>query len=181
MRGSEIGAGAFPSTPISMWMPGTEISSNAVGLIPLYNKQLGVINFNGTPNITIDEECYLTTEYDQDGHPYIQTISYIYTPSTYDYSSYVQINPDVLDIANVDIVKQDIINIKRWYSDDSVASIDVNERPLIMISDGSADGEYYTEWYVRFCIKVSPKNGAPESMIVKTLKLNHTWNTEIIY
>lgn len=181
MIGSEIGAGAFPSTPISMWMPGTEIPSNAVGLIPYYNKQLGVINFNGTPDIVIDEECYLTTEYDQDGHPYTQTVSYIYTPSTYDYSSYIQINPDVLDIANVDIVKQDIVNIKKWHSDNSIASVDVNERPLIMTSDGSTDGEYYTEWYVRFCIKVTPKNGAPESMIVKTLKLNDTWNTEIIY
>ena len=181
LTGSETGAGSFPSSPISMWMPGTEIPSNAVGLIPFYNKQLGVINFSETPNITIDEECYLTTEYDQDGHPYTQTLSYIYAPSTYDYSSYIQINPDVLDIANVDIVKQDIINIKRWYSDNSIASVDVNESPLVMISDGSADGEYYTEWYVRFCIKVTPKNGAPESMIVKTLKLNVTWNTEIIY
>ena len=175
LTGAETGAGSFPSSPISMWMPGTEIPSNAVGLTPLYNESLGVINFSETPVININADCFLSNEYDEEGHPYIQAYEIAYPPTTFDYSQYLQINPHVLDIATVEIVKQDLVTIRRWYSNDEIASIDINEGPIHSISDGS-QSDNYIEWHVRFCIKICPKNGAPESMIIKTLKLDDIWS-----
>ncbi len=176
--GKTTGAGSFPSSPISMWMPGTNIPDDASGLIPLYNKQLGIINFSQNPSITIKADYYRSTEYDFEGHPYTLTQMYIYPPTSIDLTPYLQINPDVIEIANIEIAKQEVINLKRLYADNSISAIGVNEDLIYVVSDGSAADGYYMEWYARCYIKVTPKNGAPECMIVKTVKLNTTWDEE---
>ncbi len=47
LSGTSTNSGAFPSMPISFWLPGTENVINATGYVPLYNKILGVVNFKG--------------------------------------------------------------------------------------------------------------------------------------
>ena len=44
--------GSFPSSPSSFWLPGTDIASDAVGYIPLYNKPLGVLGLDGRPKVS---------------------------------------------------------------------------------------------------------------------------------
>lgn len=51
LSGTSTNSGAFPSMPISFWLPGTENVINATGYVPLYNKILGVVNFKGKPEI----------------------------------------------------------------------------------------------------------------------------------
>lgn len=179
ITGSSIGAGSFPSSPTSMWMPGTDIPSSALGYIPLYNELLGVINFNGKPQITFQEKAYVHREYDMEGHDYLQTDSYLYPPSTFDYSQYIQINPVVSDIANIEIVKQDLVTVQKTSPNATSGAISINRDHYFFTSDGSSP-EFYLDCYVRFCIKVTPKNGGAESMIVKTFKLDCDWETEIV-
>lgn len=185
LEGSSTNAGSFPSTPISFWVPGTNIASNAVGYIPLYNKSLGVINLKANaPKIspTIEE-----------GHtwvgpdPYDNSINectYMYTvfPKSIDYSRYLIINPEVLKIATIEIMNQDLyvkyeqsgggngnktyiefnpsyIYWERWYPRPEF-TVDPPQEPDII------------EMGVRFIIKVKPKNGAPTSTIYKTFLIN---------
>ncbi len=179
MTGSSTGAGSFPSSPTSMWMPGTNISSSAVGLIPLYNQPLGVINFIGNPKITFQEKVYVRKEYDWEGHDYLRTDSYLYPPKSFDFSQYLLINPAVSAIADIEVVKQDLVTVQKVNPDDTDGGASINRDYYFYTSDGSDPG-FYMDCYVRLCVKVTPKNGGAESMIVKTFKLDWDYESEIV-
>lgn len=179
MTGNSIGAGSFPSSPTSMWMPGTNIPSSAIGLIPLYNQPLGVINFTGKPKITFQEKIYVHREYDWEGHDYLRTDSDLYLPTSIDFSQYLLINPAVSAIANVEIVQQDLISIQKVNPEDIDGTVNINRDYYFYTSDGS-NHDFNLDCYVRFCVKVTPKNGGAESMIVKTFKLDWDCETEIM-
>ena len=55
LEGTGTEGGAFPSTPVSFWIPGTNITSEATGFVPLYDKSLGVLYLREKPKLVISE------------------------------------------------------------------------------------------------------------------------------
>ncbi|MCD8167481.1 MAG: hypothetical protein LUE93_16105 [Bacteroides sp.] len=88
-KGTGTNSGSFPSMPLSFWVPGTDISKNAVGYIPYYNKPLGVVYMNGTPTVP----------------------RWVQDPNTIDLSDHLVFNPAVLEVATVKILQQDLIKL----------------------------------------------------------------------
>jgi len=177
LNGTGTNSGSFPAMPISFWMPGTNISSSASGYIPLYNKTLGVINFTGKP--VIETKIEMIGEYSAadpyNGYQYTNQIYKFHIPIDNDYSSYLIINPEILDIANVTIKKQDIVAV-----DHSENSNYIVDRPSYQFEEGYTEWQSgplpsvpfdYDEFCVRFMIEVKPKNGGPTSLLVKSLAL----------
>ncbi|MDR2293005.1 MAG: hypothetical protein LBE11_05970 [Prevotellaceae bacterium] len=171
LRGSQTSAGSFPSSPTSFWVPGTNISSSAVGYIPAYNYPLGVINFNGKPTITINYTCNEINGKDA-GDEYEVDF-----PETINYSNNLLINPEVLSVANVNIIRQDLIFTGRKGNADFMeinpcAKYIFDQQNKLMpdvLGDSLTLG-------VRFTIKIEPNDGSPSSVIIKTFLLNHVWN-----
>ena len=111
LEGTVTSEGAFPSTPITFWVPGTIGITSAPNYIPLYNKPLGVINFNGKPDIIVNHIHSEETYTYNDGSTVLDLwrTQDQYDIEQKDYSSYLQINPEVLKIADVEIESQDLI------------------------------------------------------------------------
>ena len=185
--------GAFPSTPISFWMPGTAISADAVGYIPLYNKSLGVIHLNKQPVINTTEiyHAYWGNDpYDNSEQFYCS--DYITFPKTLDYSQCITINPEVEKIADVTILKQDLIYLspEQYYDKDQRKTINytkpiVNPTQIYLGDGGHID--YGTQFpggdrdpilAIRFTIEIKPKNGDNTSVIYKTFKLKENRKQE---
>jgi hypothetical protein len=56
--GTQTGTGSLPSTPVSMYIPGSLAKNssggyNVQGYVPLYNERLGVFNLTSKPTVTI--------------------------------------------------------------------------------------------------------------------------------
>lgn len=179
LKGTGTAVGAFPSTPISFWVPGTNISSSAVGYIPLYNKVLGVINFSGKP--TINTHLYEGTRDGidpYDNYVYTNDTYYLDFPRTIDYSNYLIINPEVLGVADVIILKQDLVTVYDEYDAHHKAGMSINPSSYYWEKGYAEWGTYlnndpeYFDIGVRFMIEVKPKNGNPSSTILKTFRLN---------
>ena len=181
LKGTLSNSGSFPSTPISFWVPGTNIASNAVGFIPLYNRSLGVINLKpDTPRAitTVASSGPYTVEDPWNGETLQYYQYYLHFPQPTDYSWYLQINPEVLEIATVEIKKQEFY-IKYYLEGESSAN------PTLAFDPPSF---YWERWYphpehttnppqkapiileegLRFTIEVIPNNGAPSSLIYKS-------------
>lgn len=184
LEGTGTNGGSFPSTPISFWVPGTNIASNAVGYIPLYNKSLGVIHFSGKPTIVFNvdyEERYEPDEpFDPDRTLHIITYN-VNFPFQVDYSSYLKINPEVLKIAEVTIERQDLVYTEPEYdyiNHKPYTEIVINPTSIGWETGGNHDTENpqgILKFGVRFTIKVKPLNGDPSSIIIKTLSLVDQW------
>lgn len=169
LEGTSSTQGSFPSTPVSLWMPGTNITSSATNYIPAYNKVLGVVNFKGT------RKPYLSGEVERrefsgvdpyNGYQYT-TIDCCKRFPNVDCSSYLVINPEVQKIADVRIVKQEVVEFQGDY-------MIIN--PTLYWTEGYSEvgspiplGEPEADLGVRFFIEVKPKNGGPAVTIVKTL------------
>lgn len=177
LTGSGKSSGSFPSMPISFWLPGTLFSSNVIGFVPLYNKPLGVINFKGKPDLVMK---VTTDTYEEPDEPFdpdrmvtvVRRIAYI--PKSFDYSAFLCINPEVSKVANVSIVKQDIIVDNGTFL--------INPDSFIR-EDGGPRGSYGPNFEdlrygVRFTIKVKPLDGSPISYIYKTFELKGVWKEE---
>jgi hypothetical protein len=52
LDGTTTTSGSFPSSPTSMYVPGTQIPSAAQNFVPLYNQPLGVFNLTARPTVT---------------------------------------------------------------------------------------------------------------------------------
>jgi|GEM_PF-439854 len=205
IQGTQTNAGSFPSMSTSFYVPGTDISPNAVGYIPAYNETLGVINFVGKPTIMID--VYWTKRLCQD--PIDTWVYYLWNeyitdfPSQIDYSNYLLTNPKVLNIADVIIEKQELALITDYhyhdiYTSDTAHGVgggyyfsEINPDnicwPESVVETGYPTSGSLPWWIharcpgflklgVRFTIKVAPKDGSPISIIIKTFELNHNWN-----
>lgn len=180
LKGKNITSGSFPSSPTSFWMPGTNIASNANGYIPLYNKVLGICNIQGKPtlNLTCTTVSYLEPDdpFDPGQMLYIveNTLS---LPKTIDFSDFLIFNPEVLKIATVSIEKQDLV-VKNYGL--MIPQTTINPTQTYMSRIGSTFGDYDEisplQFAVRFTIKVTPLNGAPTSIIMKTFWLNKNIN-----
>lgn len=187
LQGTGSSSGSFPSSPISFWVPGTTLPGTAIGYIPLYQNILGVLNFNGKPNIPISGVNYIVGEIG--GGDISTSIYFDKFPSSINFSNYLLFNPEVKDIANITVKKQELIAIildKSIYSKceriEKFGDYDCLVNPTYMALNG-----YYTmpenavEWAVRFTINIVPKNGVPPCTITKTFKLNPTYSLEVQY
>lgn len=175
--------GSFPSSPASMWIPGTSISSSAVGIIPLYNKPLGVCNISHQPTITLVDRSRVYNEPDEPFDP-DQILTITEGELTYDdqdYSQYLIINPELQKIADVTIERQDIVATGYHYNfgGDFIHVPTYGYSYVEGTTFNNLDLPSHLSFYVRFAIKVAPHNGAPESIIYKTFQLAQTIRYEV--
>ncbi len=175
LKGTSTSSGEFPSR-FSFWTPGSIMPQNQQGFAPVDTITLGVFNLSARPKVPIIRSgqsfpgldwCILSTGVEQ-----------------VDNSGLIQYNPAVLQDAYVTLVKQEELlipncgGISDWAllgdethygTIESVgdhAQIFVNPK-VIVIGDANAFSYTFTK-AVRFTIKVTPKNGAPAALIVKT-------------
>ncbi|WP_418989297.1 hypothetical protein [Alistipes sp.] len=178
LKGNISEKGSFPASPISFWIPGTNIASDAVGYIPLYNKSIGVINFSGKPKI--QTRCEIIYGYDVDPYDGSQQNFdeyYMVYPESIDYSKYLIINPEVKKIADVIVKQQDLIGS---YSNGSIINPKkIHIGTIYHFWGGGSSPLSYPKLGVRFTIEVKPKNGDAISTIIKTFKLEEE-RTEVI-
>lgn len=180
LKGSGTEKGSLPSMPISFYIPGTSGLSAATGYIPTYNKTLGVLNITGKPSIDIHTISSIYEGEDPyDGYKYTNSITLVNVNLNKDFSDYLVFNEEVLAIADISILTQEFINLESksiLYS-----SYDWEEGYVEKYGAPLKDGPRLycdTPIGVRFKIKITPKNGAPASVIVKTFKINHNWTYE---
>ena len=88
MSGSITESGPFPSMPISVYMPGTNIPSNAQGQIPNYNYPLGVFNVIEKPNVYLDQTARHYRYWGDYGWE-TETITTLELGQNHDFSTYV--------------------------------------------------------------------------------------------
>lgn len=188
LDGTLTSEGAFPSTPITFWIPGTIGLTSAPNYIPLYNKPLGIINFKGKPDIIVNYEEHRDTYIYDDGSTVLELwrTRHYYEFEKKDYSSYLQINPEVLKIADVEIEGQDIVV---EYTNVGYTSVINDEEYLynhVAINPTQFSTSYEPETSlvgtspkrcgVRFAIRVTPHDGSPSSLILKTFLLNEVYH-----
>lgn len=169
MEGTLAEQGAFPSAPFTFWIPGINVSSSMPGYIPLYNKSLGVLNITQEPYLSPSFTRLLVDEINQ-----IYDVYAIYRIP--DFSQLLIINPEVKEIADISI-SQEILACQGWDQYESfVPYVHVGKvQKGVMIDHPS----FYSPLFVRFIIKVTPKNGDASSIIVKTVKINHEHKREM--
>lgn len=174
--------GSFPASPISFWIPGTNIASDAAGYVPLYNKSLGVINFNGKPKIQTRSEIIYGYDIDPyDGSQQNIDEYWMIYPESIDYSQYLIINPEVEKIADVTIKQQDLVGL--YPNSPSSPIFNPKKICIGIVYHFWGGGSYplsYPELGVRFTIEVEPKNGDAISTIIKTFKLEEDRTEKII-
>lgn len=189
LEGTVTSEGAFPSTPITFWVPGTIGITSAPNYIPLYNKPLGVINFNGKPDIIVNHIHSEETYTYNDGSTVLDLwrTQDQYDIEQKDYSSYLQINPEVLKIADVEIESQDLIveysTFGPSYKDTGnylYEKISINSTHFYKTYDPETlhNGTSPGRCGVRFAVRVTPHDGSPSSLIVKTFLLNRVDHTK---
>lgn len=168
---SEV-SGSFPSMPISWYVPGSRISSSAPGYVPLERESLGVIGWKGSNAVTVDIDTdvyYLPDDIMNTGVIYEHRASRA-TLSKTDFSSNIEINPAVLEVADVEIVSHDVVAYagKYVYSFPMKESIYDNpwESPDVVFPD-------YNQIISRFIIKVEPKDGSPATYIYKSFDMDY--------
>lgn len=166
--------GAFPAMPITFYMPGTNIPSNAPGRLPLYNKPLGVFNIDAKGlNIYVNHTKIQRIRHDDPynpGEPITESWETLTCGELLDYSIYLQFNPEVEKIADINILKQDVFamdNKGEIYSDTEFNAYNSGEH-------GTNREEIPdVKFYLYFAIEVKPKNGCPSTIISKTFYLNN--------
>lgn len=180
LEGTSSEQGGFPSTPTSFWIPGTNISSNASGYIPAYDKVLGVVNFVGTQRPTI-KSVEQVREYEAEdpynGFHYTYTYHTLSFSDNVDCSAWLKINPEVLKVADVTIKKQEVVAYSEgaflinpgftWYE----GYVEVGAPPF-------PEPDYTLG--VRFTIEVKPKDGSPSAIILKTIVCNQDRKIEFL-
>ncbi len=173
--GTESAYGSLPSSPTTLYVPGTNIASNAQGYIPLFKKKLGVFNLSARPQIKVTDIQRVTFENRRPIRYWERKITKI------DNSSKLIINGDVSSIAQVELVKEDVVFI-----------IDPVEPALGFDAKLESWGKYkylladcrilYLKTLtrntpaVRMTIKVTPNDGSPSSLIVKTFLADLIYN-----
>lgn len=175
LQGTGISSGSFPSSPVSFWVPGTNFivreGVEIVGYIPLYNKLLGVINLKEKPTykVFLDQIVYVT---ERDGiYEPVYTEEYVYASAIPDFTEYVQINPEVKRIADVEIVKQEVLFIPNRAYGGIEPDYDFENISVARTNYGYEVPAGLPDWALRLTVKVTPKDGTPPSTIIKTFLL----------
>ena len=171
--------------PIKMYLPGVDVPAGAHSAYrPMSDLSLGVCNMTVTPDFIIPVKVFRFDKQNQepdDGMSHI-TLKYAYPPLDEDFTKYLLINPDLKKIADVS-VRQEIVPYT--HDIDYLASA-MNLSRLYSCSGAEQRNDYFnqdfevSDFNVRFTITVTPKDGAPKSVIYKTFRLNPVWK-ETVY
>lgn len=177
LKGTNTSGGSFPSSPISFWMPGTIIPTSAVGYIPHYNKTLGVVNFRGRPVVnTYYTVKQIDGEDPWNGQKYTNDCFTLHFPKHFDFSNYLIFNPEILKIADIQVVGQELIT-RGLYSGFGSEDIAINPESYSWeegYQEAGNSSSYIRPEFdiaVRFAILIKPKDGSPSSTIIKTFML----------
>ena len=176
LSGTSSSHGSVSSTPIEFKIPGTVISPNTSGYIPLYNESMGVFYWRGGATVDIIESVRTTIEPDD----IMNTGNYKVTYQTavdrqQDYSKYIIINPTVAEVADVSIISQKV------YAETKEAGL--QEFPLSGVKydspwESDAPIPDVNNVCIQVLVKVQPKNGIPATYITKTFYADKfTWTT----
>lgn len=189
--------GSFPSSPTSLYIPGTKdtrvteetiSSKDTTGIIisggnggisivggnnntKTLGESLGAVYFKKGATLYTSEWTKQYREIDPyDGWEYDYISNYLRIPKDYDFSEYVIINPDILKDANVTINQQLLCSydgISYFTCPDDVY---IGESGHI---DYGSSNRYRLpiHFAVMFKIAITPKTGK-EYLIIKTLKIN---------
>lgn len=175
LEGTSTSSGSFPSSPTSMWVPGTTIPSFASGYIPLYSNTLGVFNITSKPKVKEHTHWrHIRTGSPREG--FSMRTKQEYTITSINNSSLIIFNDKVEEIASLKIIKQDVIYIpnKNGYQgfiighNGTIEEIGFHGEVYVNPTRFNISGIRNFDAAVRFTIEVEPKNGAPKSIIVKT-------------
>lgn len=162
--------GALPVSSFAFWIPGTNIAPHAAGQIPLYNKPLGILNFDGCPKvepILMYEIIGPVNPNEASEYEASYKVSARYKSNL---AQYLIVNPEVREIADVTIKKQELVRIDNGYTICSSNSFYIG---LENYRHESINGPHkYPDLAVRFTIEVQPKNGDSPAVIIKTFKIN---------
>lgn len=166
--------GSFPTMPITFYMPGTNIPSNAIGWLPYYNKPLGVFNIDDK-GLVIHVTRTKTQRIRHDdpfnpGEQIIESWENLTCGQLHDYSAYLQFNPEVEKIADINILKQEVFamdNNGNIYHQTDFSAYNSGERGSVI------ERIPYVEFYLYFAIEVKPKDGSPSTIISKAFYLDN--------
>lgn len=171
--GESTNSGSMPSMPINLFMPGTNIPSNAVGRIPLYNKPLGVFNIKGCPRIYIIDNLQRRVRHDD---PYNPGAPIIESKETYgcaqyqDYAAYLVFNPEVEKIADINIINSQVFAMDKKgeiYDETEFSAYNSGEQGAPTETIPNVTFYYYV------AVEVKPKDGSPSTIISKTFNLDN--------
>lgn len=181
LSGSISSTTSFPSSPTSLYIPGS-IKADANGnynvqnYIPLYNEPLGVFNLSNKPTVS---------EIIEISNPPQRAICNYHCDYAIDKNSFqILWNPAVTSIASITDLTEEVITSpsgvwslsgttgrKESYSGSTIYT---GKDKITVNFKGYYDGNIYLDGpvYVRISFKVVPNNGAPTSTIVKTFAVN---------
>lgn len=176
-KGNIENDGSFPSMPIAMYMPGTNIPVGATGMMPLYNKPLGVFNMKGTPIIYLTHSIIRRNRHDDPYNPgatITEVTEKLSCGQAQSYEQYLQFNPEVQKIADVSVVKEQLFALDdagNYYSNREFSAYSSGEfgAPIENIPN--------VTFYVYFTIAVKPKDGSPSTYISKSFVLDNVTKT----
>lgn len=166
--------GSFPAMPITFYMPGTQIPSNAPGRLPIYNKPLGIFNINSNGlDVFVTHTKRQRIRHDDPynpGAPIIESWETLTCGQIHDYSVYLQFNPEVEKIADINILQQEVFAMDKSgyiYNKTEFQAYNSGEQGAVIeeIPD--------VQFYIYFAIEVKPKNDCPSTIISKTFYLNN--------
>lgn len=155
LNGPAVSSGPSSRGAALMQLPG--VSAPESGLVPLYDKPLGVCNISGRPPLELTCRTLKGKK---------TTYALDMPAQLADYSSYLVINPAVAEIADVTVAKQDLVVREKGSS-----AVRINPTQSY-----EAESLPELEFGVRFTLKIVPKDGSPVSVIVKTFRLDDHWN-----
>lgn len=178
LEGTGSNSGSLPSMPCTIKIPGMKNMSSSAGVVPLYNKPLGIFNITKLPEIRLIVNTFKRYRHDDPWNPGAQITEWWSTLNIpqHSFDRYIEINPSVLEMADVD-VKYDLI------ADEGNGKIVANPDDYYVYNSG----EYGTieellphpTFYVQFRITVTPKNGDGDYVIYKSFALNNKWTENV--
>lgn len=170
LKGTISEEGALPVSSFAFWIPGTNITPNAAGQIPLYNKPLGILNFDGCPKVEPILMYEIIGPINPNEASEYEASYKVYARYRSNLAQYLIINPEVRKIADVTIKKQELVHIDNGHTICSSNSFYIG---LENYRHEPINGPHkYPDLAVRFTIEVQPKNGDSPSVIIKTFKIN---------
>ena len=182
LEGNGTNYGLFPSSPVLLYMPGTNIHPLAQGYMPYYDTPLGVFGVTNLPTIAVPRKSSMYRGEDPwNGFQYVNEVITEYYPQVPQMEQSYVINPEVLKIADVTVNCDLLVYITDGWG---------VKHPVLINPTGSYSWELgYVEhsttgtlppkdvtYGVRFRIEVTPKNSqTPKSTIIKSFILNHRY------
>lgn len=182
LKGTTTTAGSFPSSPTSVYVPGTNITSAAQNYVPLYNSTLGVFNLTTRPTVDIianhspDQQGYYEFEFALDNG--LASLPFVVNPAVStdrtNGATIANFNALILVVDPI-IPAQSVYNTPETIGTHFVIPQtldDDDEMQRLIIFYSEPNPPIPTTVAVRVSFDVIPFNGAPKTSIVKTFLAN---------